>query len=84
MIMLVFWAAMHVNSLLLLAIGLPFDRALPWHKALAFSTIANSILHGISYYLAPAAYGDMQDAEHMVLRTGATFHMAASGACPPL
>ena len=80
MIMLVFWSAMHVNSLILLALGLPFDRALPWHKALAWSTIANSILHCISYFAAPASYGSMQDAEHLVLERGATFHMAASGA----
>ena len=52
MLMLVFFTAMHANSLMLLLLGLPFDRTLPWHKVLALSTTFQGLLHGITYHLA--------------------------------
>ena len=73
---------MHVNSLFLLFMGLPFDRALPWHKALALSTVANAILHTISTYLSPLKFGPLstlEDAEHVMSETGDTIHMVETG-----
>lgn len=43
--------AMHNNSVILLALGLPFDRSLPWHKLLAASSIFNSLVHALAFYL---------------------------------
>ena len=50
MLVLTFFAAMHCNGVLLLFLGLPFDRALPWHKLLALSTLANSAVHCAAWY----------------------------------
>ena len=77
--MLVFWAAMHVNSIFLLLLGLPFDRALPWHKALALLTLANSILHGITFYISPRGRAIQQTREHLLLTTGDAIHMEETG-----
>ena len=52
--MATYFAAVHSNSVLLLALGLPFDRALPWHKALALCSLYNGLLHATSYYVAGA------------------------------
>jgi hypothetical protein len=50
MLMLTYFAALHNNGPLLLLLGLPLDRALPWHKLLALSTLANSAVHlAVSY-----------------------------------
>ena len=48
----VFFAAMHNNSLLLLALGLPFDRALPWHKLLVLGLLVTSVVHMTTFYVA--------------------------------
>ena len=55
LLMSTFFAAVHNNSLLLLAFGLPFDRALPWHKLLAFSAIVNSTVHLLAFYVSDQA-----------------------------
>jgi hypothetical protein len=62
--MTTYFVAMHNNSVLLLALGLPFDRALPWHKLLALAVIFNSVVHGLTFYVGhradvmPDAYSD--------------------------
>lgn len=50
--MLLFYTSMHTNSVLLLLLGLPFERALPWHRLLAYSATIQGFLHGFSYYAA--------------------------------
>jgi hypothetical protein len=45
LLLLTFFAAMHSNGVLLLCLGLPLDRALPWHKLLALSSLANAAVH---------------------------------------
>ena len=50
MLMLTYFAAMHANAVLMLFLGLPFGRALPWHKLLAASSIANSVVHTAAHY----------------------------------
>lgn len=50
-LMVTYLVAIHNNSVLLLAAGLPFDRALPWHKLLAFSSLFNSLIHMAAYYI---------------------------------
>lgn len=50
MLMLVYFVAMHSNAVLLLLLGLPFDRALPWHKLLALSTLLNAAVHAVACY----------------------------------
>jgi hypothetical protein len=55
LLMTTYIIALHNNSVLLLAFGLPFDRALPWHKLLAFSAIFNSVIHACSFYVGGRA-----------------------------
>ena len=50
LLMLVYIAAIHNNSVILLACGLPFDRALPWHKMLAASSILHGVIHLAAFY----------------------------------
>jgi Ferric reductase like transmembrane component len=50
--MLIYFASMHSNGVLLLLFGLPFERALPWHRMLAISTFVQSLIHGLAYYFA--------------------------------
>lgn len=56
-LMVVYLVAIHNNSVLLLAAGLPFDRALPWHKMLAFSALFNSLIHMAAFYYGGRAAG---------------------------
>lgn len=51
MLMLVYFTAMHANGVLLLLLGLPFERALPWHKMLAWSSTAQGLIHGFAFYV---------------------------------
>jgi Ferric reductase like transmembrane component len=81
--MCVYFVAMHNNSLLLLLLGLPFDRALPWHKLLALSAVVNSILHGLSYYAGGRAKSmpdTRNDPYHMLPHVKAPLGMEVSGA----
>ncbi|RLN73660.1 hypothetical protein BBJ28_00006315 [Nothophytophthora sp. Chile5] len=48
----VFGFAVRNNSVLLVLTGIPFERALFYHKAAAFATIILSALHGLAYVLA--------------------------------
>lgn len=52
LLMLVYFTAMHANGALLLLLGLPFERALPWHKMLAWSATVQGLVHGFAYYAA--------------------------------
>ena len=54
-LMIVYIIAIHNNSIILLLSGLPFDRALPWHKMLAFSAIINGLLHASAFYVGGRA-----------------------------
>jgi hypothetical protein len=78
--------AMHNNSVLLLALGLPFDRALPWHKLLAFAAMFNSLVHGLTFYLGHR-FDSMPDAYssyHMVTDISKALGMEISGELPGL
>ena len=55
--MVTYLVAIHNNSVLLLAFGLPFDRALPWHKMLAFSSLFNAVIHAAAFYYGDRAQG---------------------------
>jgi Ferric reductase like transmembrane component len=48
--MVTYIAAAHNNTPVLLALGLPFDRALPWHKLLGVALIFNSFVHLVQFY----------------------------------
>lgn len=55
-LMIVYIVAIHNSVVFLLLFGLPFDRALPWHKMLAFSSIFNSLIHMASFYVGGRAH----------------------------
>jgi hypothetical protein len=57
-LMLVFFTAMHSNGVLLLLLGLPFERALPWHRLLGYSATIQGLVHGFAYYAAQHKVAD--------------------------
>lgn len=68
-LMVTYLVAIHNNSVLLLLFGLPFDRALPWHKLLAFSSLFNSLVHMSAFYYGGRASGlprAQPDADHHI------------------
>ena len=80
---------MHSNAVLLLFLGLPFDRALPWHKLLALSTLLNSTVHFIACYAGyhHVSHGEelAQQPYHIIHSWGFQLGMQLSGArtrCP--
>ena len=86
MLMFVYFAAVHNNSFLLIPLGLPFDRALPWHKLLAGATIFASFVHGATFYIMGRADalvdGDAYELHHGFRSLGITraYGMEISGA----
>ena len=89
MLMLTYFVAMHSNAVLLLFLGLPFDRALPWHKLLALSTLLNSTVHFIACYAGyhHVSHGEelAQQPYHIIHSWGFQLGMQLSGArtrCP--
>jgi hypothetical protein len=82
LLMTTYIVAMHNNSVLLLALGLPFDRALPWHKLLALAAIFNSLVHGLTFYVAHRADSmpDAYSSYHMAPLLSKAYGMEISGA----
>jgi hypothetical protein len=77
--------AIHNNSVFLLALGLPFDRALPWHKMMAFAAIFNSLVHGTAFYLSGRADSMPKDAyteHHIFNRMTKAYGMEVTGVGP--
>ena len=74
--------AVHSNVVLLLVLGLPFDRQLPWHKLLALSTVFHSILHLLAFYLGGRAdtMPDADEAHHLFNTWSRAYGMEVSGA----
>uniref|UniRef100_H3GF98 FAD-binding FR-type domain-containing protein n=1 Tax=Phytophthora ramorum TaxID=164328 RepID=H3GF98_PHYRM len=72
--MLVFGLAVRNNSLLLTLTGIPFERALFYHKLFAYATIVLTALHAFSHRLADDD-GEEEDMEFKV-RTGAIAYVA--------
>ncbi|KAG7378508.1 hypothetical protein PHYPSEUDO_009966 [Phytophthora pseudosyringae] len=72
--LLVFGMAVRNNSLLLTVTGIPFERALFYHKLFAYATILLTALHAFSYQLADdeGEEGDKDAAK----RTGAIAFVA--------
>ena len=70
LLMLVGIAAIHNNSVILLACGLPFDRALPWHKMLAASSILHGVIHLAAFYAGGRAetMAYARDASHHIFK----------------
>uniref|UniRef100_K3XCF6 FAD-binding FR-type domain-containing protein n=1 Tax=Globisporangium ultimum (strain ATCC 200006 / CBS 805.95 / DAOM BR144) TaxID=431595 RepID=K3XCF6_GLOUD len=61
-LLLVFVLTVRNNSLLLVLTGLPFDRAILYHKVFAVITIVLSLLHALSYLLKHhKIYGSSRD-----------------------
>lgn len=85
-LMLVYFTAMHANGPLLLLLGLPFDRVIPWHRLLALSATLQGFLHGLSWYVGGrvinmAAASDPQ--HHLVRNISFQFGMEITGVPPP-
>ncbi|POM64231.1 Ferric reductase, partial [Phytophthora palmivora] len=72
--LLVFGMTVRNNSLLLTVTGIPFERALFYHKLFAYATIILTALHAFSYHLADDD-GDEEDNESKT-QTGAIAFMA--------
>ncbi|OWZ08778.1 hypothetical protein PHMEG_00018622 [Phytophthora megakarya] len=72
--LLVFVMAVRNNSLLLTLTGIPFERALFYHKLFAYATIILTALHAFSYRLADDD-GDEENQDSKVL-TGAIAFVA--------
>ena len=72
----------HNNSLLLLILGLPFDRALPWHKLLALAAIVNSVVHLLAFYVGGRGSSviNPDDAYHMHSNLTKVIGLEISGA----
>ncbi|KAF1325611.1 Ferric reductase, partial [Globisporangium splendens] len=61
-LLVVFVLTVRNNSLLLVLTGLPFDRAILYHKAFAVVAIVLSLLHGLAYLLKHhQIYGSSRD-----------------------
>jgi hypothetical protein len=86
LLMTTYIIALHNNSVLLLAFGLPFDRALPWHKLLALSAIFNSVIHACSFYVGGRAKAipDAHSRHHIFTHMSKYEGMEATGAPWPL
>ena len=82
--MVVYLVAIHNNSVLLLVAGLPFDRALPWHKLLAFSALFNSLIHMAAFYYGGRASGlpavDPSPDHHIYTHLTRAYGMEITGA----
>lgn len=82
--MVVYLVAIHNNSVLLLVAGLPFDRALPWHKLLAFSALFNSLIHMAAFYHGGRASGlpavDPSPDHHIYTHLTRAYGMEITGA----
>lgn len=81
LLMLTCFMAVHSNSVLLLLMGLPFDRQLPWHKLLALSTIVHSTLHLLAFYIGAHAntMPDGQQPYHLFDSWSRAYGMEVSG-----
>lgn len=53
LLLLCFFTAMHTSGPLLLCLGLPLDRSLPWHKLLGCSLMLNVAVHAAAVYARP-------------------------------
>jgi Ferric reductase like transmembrane component len=80
LLMLVYFAAMHANGILLLLLGLPFERTLPWHRLLAVSTFIQSIMHGLSYYVSGKAVQHLTHVEFQNVSYGYAMETTGSDA----
>jgi shikimate kinase len=78
--------AIHNNSVFLLALGLPFDRALPWHKLMAFAAIFNSLVHAMSFYFNGRAktMPDAYTEHHIITRLTKAYGMEVTGVFPDM
>ena len=80
--MCVYIVAIHNNSVILLIFGLPFDRALPWHKMLAFSSIFNGLIHGFAFYVggrAKTMQYAAKDHHHIFTHVSKAYGMECTG-----
>jgi hypothetical protein len=80
-LMTTYFLALHSNVFLLLFLGLPFDRALPWHKLLALCTVYNGILHFLAFYSGGRARSleDPWRHHHMFTSVSHAYGMEISG-----
>lgn len=83
-LMLAYLSAMKRASPLLLALGLPFDRALPWHKLLAASSFVNAGLHMAAFYAGGPADGGAAALRphHLVKQLSRQYGMEVTGVTP--
>lgn len=84
LLMLTCFMAIHSNLVLLLLLGLPFDRQLPWHKLMALSTMFHSALHLLAFYIGGRA-DTMPDAAaqyHLFDAWNRAYGMEVSGTPP--
>ncbi|KAG3176175.1 hypothetical protein PC128_g17402 [Phytophthora cactorum] len=58
---LVFVLAVRNNSLLLALTGIPFERALFYHKLFSYATIVLTVVHACAYYVAPDEHVQTED-----------------------
>ncbi|KAF1789789.1 Riboflavin synthase-like beta-barrel [Phytophthora cactorum] len=57
----VFVLAVRNNSLLLALTGIPFERALFYHKLFSYATIVLTVVHACAYYVAPGEHVQTED-----------------------
>jgi L-arabinose isomerase len=86
LLMTVYIVALHNNSVFLLVLGLPFDRALPWHKMLAVSAMFNALIHQAAFYVGgrnnTMVYA--RDASHHIFKhVTKAYGMEITGAMQP-
>lgn len=84
LLMLTCFMAIHSNLVLLLLLGLPFDRQLPWHKLMALSTIFHSTLHLLAFYIGGRSdtMPDAAERYHLFDVWNRAYGMEVSGALP--